>query len=88
MNPVDRRAFLRSMAQGAVWVAPTVVTLSTPRGLEAQATATTKGSGMGAKGKGMGKGKDGNFLRGPAGPTGGTPPPWERRPPRGDGTVR
>lgn len=86
MTSVDRRAFLRSVAQGASWVAPAVLTLATPRGLEAQASATTKGSGMGATGKGMGVGKDGNrnAVEGPLGPATGVRAPWERDPGGGD----
>ena len=83
MDPVDRRTFLTTLARGAAWVAPAVVTLSTPAGLEAQATSTTKGGGGGAQDMGQGKGKDGNLIVDPIGPSSGSSAPWSRRPPGG-----
>jgi hypothetical protein len=50
----SRREFLLKMAKGAAYVAPVVVTLSTPDGLLGQGQSTNSQKGGMGKGKGQG----------------------------------
>jgi len=75
----SRREFLLKMAKGTAYVAPVVVTLSTPDGLLGQGQSTNSQKGGMGKGKGKGQGQGVNpQIQAPSF----TPrAPWQTAPP-------